>query len=377
MSKLNATQSGLSYRERFARTLNHAEVDRPPMDLGATDMTGIYGGPRRLAPLLGLGPLPEAEADEAVLQALDIDIRDVGGVLEPTYPPARRPSATEFVNVWGIRHAWQGDHYEQVGHPLAGATTEDLDRYPWPDPERIPADQIAAIRERARYLHAETPCVVCARHPVFGVFELGCWLCGFDDFLYRVAAEPDFVRRFFDIVLRYQLRVIDLYYGAIGGYIDYTTSGDDFGTQRAPMLSPAMFRALVLPYLAARIRATRRHTAAAFFHHSCGAIRPLIPDLIAAGVQILNPIQPRAAGMEPAALKRDFGGLLVFYGGVDTQELLPRGTPEEVFEATRSLIGTLGQSGGYILSAAHTCEADVPPENIVAMYKAGLAARPS
>jgi uroporphyrinogen decarboxylase len=365
------TMSALSYRERFARTLAHLEVDRPPMDLNATDMTVMEGSPRRLAPLLGLPMSARGEdLDEAVLQALDIDIRDVGCILSPPNAIERR-SPTEYVDTWGIRYLHNGHHWEAVGRPLAGATIDDLERYPWPDPERIDPNQITAIRERARYLYEETPYVVCARHPYFGVFELGCWMCGFDDFLYRLAGEPEFVTRFFEIILRYQQRVDELYYGAIGHYIHYTTSGDDFGTQRGPFLSVKMFNQLIQPFLASRIAHIRTFTEAAFFHHSCGGIRPLIPSLLAAGVQILNPIQPRAFEMEPERLKAEFGDRLTFYGGVDTQEILPNGTPEEVRAEVQRLIGILGKSGGYILSPAHTFQEDVPLENILALYRAG------
>ncbi|MBA4388361.1 MAG: methyltransferase [Verrucomicrobia bacterium] len=362
----------LTYRERFALTLAHKDTDRVPMDLASTDMTGIDGGPRRLAPLLGIKPgTSDAETDEAVLCALDTDIRDVGGILRPASPLARRISDTEIVNEWGITSRWNGHHYEMVGRPLEGATLEDLEKYPWPDPEKIDRTHIARLAERARHLREQTPYVVCGRHPYYGILELGCWMCGFDDFLYRLAGEPDFVHRFFEIILRYQKRVNGIYYGAVGPYLHFTTSGDDFGTQTGPFMSPEMFRSLVIPYFTERIRHIHEFTGAEFFHHTCGAVHPLIPDLIAAGVRILNPIQPRAAGMEPERLKRDFGDKLVFYGGVDTQELLPRGTPAEVEAATRGLIGVLSRNGGYILSAAHTFQADVPPENVIAMYRAG------
>jgi uroporphyrinogen decarboxylase len=137
-------------------------------------------------------------------------------------------------------------------------------------------------------------------------------------------------------------------------------------------MSPEMFRESILPFLAARIASVKRHTGAAFFHHSCGAIRPYIPDLIKAGVQILNPIQPNAAGMEPAGLKHDFGDALSFYGGIDTQHLLPNGNPQEVFAATKKLIGVMSSKGGYVLAPAHVIQRDVPPENAIALYKAGI-----
>ena len=368
----------MTFRERFAETMAHHGVDRPPMDLGSTDMTGIDGGPRRLAPLLGIdgsraGP---EETDEAVLRALDIDIRGVGGILEPAGSQARRVSATERIDAWGITYRFNGHHHEAVGRPLAGADVDALDRYPWPDPDKLDRPEIRRIAERARFLRESTPYVVCARHPYFGVLELGCWMCGFDDFLYRLAGEPEFARRFFEIVLAYQRRVDEIYYAAVGPWIHFTTSGDDFGAQNGLLLSPPMFRSAVLPFLAERIRHIRQFTDAAFFHHSCGAIRPIIPDLLSAGVRILNPLQPRARGMEPEGLKSDFGASLVFYGGIDTQELLPRGSPREVAAQTRGLIRVLGAEGGYILSAAHHLQEDVPAENVIAMYhEAGSGGR--
>jgi len=362
------------YRERWRAALEHRAPDRPPMDLGATDMTEIDGGPRRLAPALGLPLTGDGPADdEAVLRALDIDIRGVGGILVPREPPWRQVSETETVDCWGIGYRFNGHHDEAVGRPLAGATLDDLERYPWPDPDTIDPAVIEAAAARARWLREETPFVVCARHPVFGVFELGCWMCGFDDFLYRLAAEPEFVARFFEIVLAYQKRVNALYYGAVGRWAHFTTSGDDFGTQTGPFLSPRMFREMVAPFLAERIRDVARWTDAVFFHHTCGSVRALVPDLIACGVRILNPIQPHAEGMEPAAMKRDFGDALTFYGAIDTQRLLPRGTPEEVRAGTREVIRALGEGGGYVLSAAHTLQDDVPEENIVAMYREGAA----
>ncbi len=362
----------LSFRERWKLCLGHQQVDRPPMDLNATDMTGIDGGPRRLAPALGLprGGRTDDELDEEVLRCLDIDIRCVGGILSPSGGLARQVSDMEMVDAWGITYRWNGHHFEAVGRPLPGATLADLESYPWPDAAKIDRQAIASIGERARWLFESTPWVVCARHPSFGVLELGCWMCGFDDFLLRLAAEPEFVHRFFSIVREYQRRVDEMYFGAVGRWIHFTTSGDDFGAQTSPFMSESMFGSQVVPFLADRIGDIRRYTDAAFFHHTCGAIRPLIPALIEAGVVILNPLQPRAAGMEPAGLKADFGDKLVFYGGVDTQELLPRGTPERVAAETRRLAGVLGKQGGYVLSAAHTLQEDVPAQNIVAMYRA-------
>lgn len=365
------TGPALTPRERFRLTLAHQSVDRPPMDLAATDMTEIAGGPRRLAVDLGIPMTCDRGADDqAVLDALEIDIRGVGGVLSPESPLARQDSPTEFTDCWGVGRRFDMGEWQIVHRPLEGATLADLDRYAWPQADRIPQAVIDGAAERARYLYEQTPWVVCARHPVLGVLELGCWMCGFDDFLARLACDQEFVHRFFGIVLDYQKRVIDRYYSALGRWIHFTSSGDDFGAQAAPMLSPAMFGKLVAPYMADRIRATRRHTDAAFFHHTCGAVRPLVPQLVAMGVDILNPIQPRAAGMEPEGLKRDFGDQLTFHGGIDTQQLLPNGTADEVREEVRRVTRILSSDGGYILAPAHVLLDEVPNENVLALYTA-------
>ena len=361
------------YRERFELTLAHRDVDRPPMDLASTDMTQIEGGPRVLAPYLEIPARgSSADLDEAVLQALDTDIRGVGGVLSPTHSLTRQVSPTQRVDAWGITSVFNGHHYEPVGRPLADATIDDLNKYPWPNADLIDRDEIARLRDRAKYLFEQTPYVVCGRHPYYGILELGCWMCGFDDFLYRLAGDQEFVHRFFEIILDYQQRVNAIYYGALGRYLHFTTSGDDFGTQTGPFMSPAMFHELVVPYFARRVSDMRRYTNAHFFHHSCGSVFELIPDLIGIGVEILNPIQPRTTNMEPQKLKDAYGERLTFWGGVDTQQLLPHGTPAEVWDTTRNLISVLGRNGGYILSAAHCIQEDVPWENVLAMYRAGI-----
>lgn len=357
-------------RERFAATLAHQPPDRPPMDLGSTDMTEMVGGLQRLAPALGLMDSGGEVPDERILQALGIDIRGIGGILVPQSALARGLPDGGCIDAWGIGHRRSGEHSERT-RPLAGAALADLDRFPWPDADTFPAATYEAIGLQARQVFETTPYVVCARHPCFGVMELACWMCGFDDFLYRLAAEPEFAHRLLEILFAYQAKVMHRYYAAVGPYIHFTTSGDDFGTQTGPFLSPAMFREFIAPYLSKRISIVRQHSDAAFFHHSCGSIHALIPDLIAAGVQILNPIQPRTRDMEPERLKRDFGASLTFYGGVDTQHLLPGASAAEVYEQTRALIRVLGAGGGYVLSAAHVLQEEVPVENILALFRAG------
>ncbi len=353
------------YRERFARTMNHQSVDRPPMDLAATDMTEVMGGVERLADVLGV-----SRDREAVLSALDIDFRCVGGVLMPASPLGCRVSDTEYVDGWGVGYRLTGGEYQIVSHPLADARCADLDAYPWPDPDAIPEDTYTALGYQARHLYERSPYVVCARHPVFGILELGCWMCGYDNFLERMADDPEFVERFFDHVERWQASVEARYFAAVGACIHITTSGDDFGTQNAPLISPAMFESMIAPRLARRIRRIRTYTDAVFFHHTCGAVQPLIPALLACGVQVLNPIQPTAEGMSPEVIKRMYGERLVLHGAVDTQHLLRSQPPETVAAEVKRLTAVLSEQGGYILAPAHVIHTDVPDACAVAMYQA-------
>ena len=366
----------MNYRERFKAAMRHERVDRPPMDLAGTSLNAIEDehSVRLLAECLGFHEPYDGwykKFDERILKRLDIDFRRAGDILSPASPLARNISAVRRVDCWGVERAYTGRYWDIVDPPLRGAETEDLENYPWPKASDIDKTQIAEIARQAKHLYEETDYVICGEHPVFGVFELGCWMCGFDDFLLKMALDPQFVFAFFDKVLHYQKEVIELYYGAIGRYIHLTTSGDDFGMQTGPFFSTRMFAEMIIPYYAERIRYTKQFTDAYYLHHTCGAVFPLIPDLIGAGADILNPIQPGAKDMEPDKLKRAYGDRIVFHGGIDTQHLLPEGTPEEVAAGVRGVLDAMGPDGGYILSAAHNIQSDVPPENIAAIFIEG------
>ena len=231
-------------------------------------------------------------------------------------------------------------------------------------------DEVAAHAARAKEMYENTDYVICAEHPVYGVFELGCWMCGFEDFLYRMAVDEEWVHRFFERVLEYQKKVIEKYYTAVGPYIHYTSSGDDFATQNGPFISPDMFRRLIKPYLKERIAYTKRFTKARYLHHSCGSVFRLIDDLVDCGVEILNPIQPKAADMQPRKLKETFGEKIVFHGGIDTQELLPFASEEQIEETVHETIEILNRNGGYIFAAAHNIQPDVNPHSLTVMLNA-------
>jgi uroporphyrinogen decarboxylase len=371
---IEPTAAPLTPRQRFQCAMAHQQADRVPLDLAGTSLTSLDPAvARRLARLLGIESAPEPAdpaQDERLLLALEIDFRRVGRLIgsgERQLPgqPGRS------LDMWGIQRAWTGLYWDIVVSPQRGAALADLEAFPWPDPARwIDPVELEAMRDQARRLWQESDWVVVAEHPVYGVFELACWMCGFDDFLWRLAGDQAFVHALFRRLLALQKAFILPYYQALGAFCHLTTSGDDFGTQTGPFLSPRTFRQCILPYFAERIAFTRQFTGAAFWHHSCGSVYDLLPDLLEAGVEILNPIQPGAHKMEPERLKADFGDRLCFHGGFDTQGVLPFGSPAEIEAEVERVMSSLKPGGGYIFSAAHNIQADVPAENVLAMYRA-------
>ncbi|GHU98333.1 uroporphyrinogen decarboxylase [Bacteroidia bacterium] len=372
----------MSRRSDFQKILAHEQPERLIIDLGGCPQSTMDGNSMyTLLEYLGYGKTPPDQIerlrygktrrlDERLLTHFDIDVRSVGEIYMPADSTYEIVSPDVYIDEWGCRRTFSGMYWEQNSWPLKGATIEDLEKFRWPNPDSIDMSLVERDAAEAKRLFEQTDYVVCAEHPIYGVFELGCWMCGFDDFLLRVGIDTDFVKCFFDHIWEYQKRVIEIYYGALGKYIHYTTSGDDFATQAGLFMSVDMFDDLVKPYLKKRIAYTKQFTDAAFLHHSCGSVFDLVPSLIDAGVDILNPIQPKAANMNPAGLKSAYGERIVFHGGLDTQEVLPFGTRESVEQAVRDTIGALNINGGYIFAAAHNIQEDVPPQNLAYMYEA-------
>jgi uroporphyrinogen decarboxylase len=369
----------MTYRERYTATLAHQPVDRCPIDLGGTPQSTVDEPAliTALATLLGVAGEPDDydKFDSRVLAAFDIDFRRVGDIIRFATGREHRVSATEYVDFFGIRHRFDGRYWNIVDGPLRDATLDDVAAYAFPTMAQCRTD-IDRFAMQARHWHDASPYVVVAEHPVFGVLELACWLCGYDDFMMRLAAEPEFVHLLFGKILAFQREVSAAYYTRVGRWIHVTTSGDDFGTQAGLFMAPATWRACVKPYLAARIADIARHTDAIFQHHSCGGIAEIIPDLIEIGVGVLNPIQPHARGMDPAALQAAFGDRIVFHGGLDTQQVLPGNDPVEIEAAVAHLLQVMRprERGGYIFAAAHNLQADVAPEAVACMFRAALDA---
>lgn len=367
----------MSRRSDFQRILNHQEPERLIIDFGGCPQSTMDGNSMyTLMDYLGYDRPANPERlrygktrrlDERILKRFDIDVRSVGEIFMPKNSQYRIVSPNEYIDEWGIRRVWTGLYWDQINYPLKGATIEELDKFQWPDPTSIDMDLVEEYARQAKHLYEDTDYIVCAEHPVYGVFELGCWMCGFDDFLLKMGIEPEFCMKFFEKIWEYQKKVIEIYYTALGKYIHYTTSGDDFATQSSLFVSVEMWAEMIKPFFKKRIEYTKQFTDAAFLHHSCGSVFPLIGELIDSGVDILNPIQPKAAFMNPENLKSNWGDKIVFHGGLDTQEVLPFGTKETVEKTVKETIDIMNRNGGYIFAAAHNIQEDVPPQNLVYM----------
>ncbi len=373
-------------RERLLTALAHREPDHVPYDLGANQVTGIHQvAYRRLRGHLGLPPTepPLCDAvqglplpDEDLLTLAGADVRGLYPLNSHNWNIRDEDAGAYWAyhDEWGITHhrpKEDGLYYSIVRVPLSGptVTADDIARHRWPrldDPARI-----AGLRERAER-HRAAGYAVMFKDAFAGLFEMGQRIRGMEDLLMDMASNRPLAEALFDQLLQLKLDFFGMALPWLGDLVDVVSVADDYGTQSSQLISPAMFRRLVKPRLAILIREIKRLAPhIRLFFHSCGNVRPIIPDFIEIGVDILNPIHVRATGMEPVALKRDFGRDLVFWGGgVDTQGVLPHGTPAEVRDDVRRNIEALAPGGGYVFNTVHNIQADVPPENIVAMWEA-------
>ncbi len=280
-------------------------------------------------------------------------------------------------DAWGVLYRkvqqTSGSYMEVAYSPLANATLDDLKKYPWPDPH-VPG-RLEETAASAKRLYEETDLALMGR---FGgpIIETAVYLMGFEQWLLCTAEAPDVAGSLLDHITDIMIAMDRIGLEASAPYLQILkVSGEDLGTQNGLLYSPRMLRSLILPRLQRRWTAAREYLdtinpSCQIMLHSCGSVRRIIPELIASGIQILDPIQPLAAEMDSFELKRDFGDKLTFHGGVDIQEVLPFGTKEDVEAEVYKRIQALGHGGGYILCSSHFIQADTPPANVVTMCEA-------
>lgn len=351
-------------KERALAALRHEEPDRVPIDYWATREADT-----NICTALGLS------SRQQILDHFGVDFHYIPG---PTYigPPLRRIDEQTDVDLWGVprRRAVAGEgrkaqSYENVvSHPLANAqTVADVLDYPhWPSPDWF---DYPVIAEQCR--QADGRCVMFMGDRLNRIAQLkpAMYLRGIEQILVDMMAEPEIFQAIVGKIAGFYTEYLQRILDAARGGIDVVVTGDDFGAQESLLCKPSLWRELIQPNFRRFIDISHNYRVPVM-HHTCGSVYEILPDLVASGLDILNPIQPGTRGMEPRRLKQEFGNQLTFHGGISIQGDLPFGTPQEVRREVRELMAAMKSGGGFWICTAHNIQADVPPENAIALFEA-------
>ena len=356
------TQPTATHRQRVALAIAHQTPDRIPRDFACEPEVWVK-----------LEDHFDTRDHYEILRLLDVDCRVVsydaeafcnrrcgtftqtmpGGLTQDVWGALRKPVRNEF-----------GSHQELCDYPLRDARSiDDLKRHDWPQPDwwdfsRLP-EVIEKINPGGEY-HL--------RYRVGAIFESAWSLCGIDKMLENLALNPELPCYLMDRVNEIHLENLRRVMEIAGEKIDMVYSYDDLASQRGLLMSAAMWKESVGRRQQELFALAKRYGKPVMYH-CCGNVSPLVGPLIDIGVDVLNPIQPLALNMDFQTLKQAYGSKLTFHGGIDIQDLLPHGSPEQVAEEVERAKRILGQEGGYILAPAHHIQADTPVENILAIYR--------
>lgn len=368
-------------RNRVVNVINHHPVDRVPRDLG-----GLVSGISKIAyeRLLAYWKIKGlriqisdrvqqlARIDDSLLMKLKIDTRHIRA--NPNYDQPTPDSTSEiFKDLYGITYRRTGTteiptlYYEMVEFPLARASLNEIKNYQWPSPTNKWFSNLSKLAKT----YWKDGYAVIADPLSGGILEQTIWLRGLERFFLDLYEHRDIVEELLEQSLINQLEIWEAYLGKIGEWVNIIVYGDDYGHQDRTLMNPKMWRTLVKPRVQVLIQSIKK----AYPHikiqlHSCGSIEPIIADLIEIGFDILNPVQPRAKNMDHSILKDKFGSQICFHGGFDIQNVLPLGNDSDVKNEVERVLSTLAQDHtGYIFAMAHNILADVPPQNIEAVFK--------
>jgi len=269
-----------------------------------------------------------------------------------------------------------GLYFDLEKSPLSEDITEkDIDNFSWPDPKN-PA-LLYGLEEKARKYHQQGNAVIleslCA-----GLFEMCCRIRGYEQFYFDLTINPKLAHKLLDKFVELKIQFYKTASKKLGSYVQFIREGDDIAGQKALLISPQMYREFIKPRHKQLFEAQRQIFPSPFyvFFHSDGAIYDIIPDFIEIGLDVLNPVQLTAKGMNAERLKREYGKDLSFWGGgVNTQNILPRANPDEVKQNVKERIEYLAPGGGFIFCTVHNIQDDMPTENVLAMLEAFKALR--
>jgi uroporphyrinogen decarboxylase len=366
----------MTHRERVSRALNHQEPDRVPLDLGSTRSTSlVVEAYENLNRFLGNQDPPRifskwlniAHPNQEMLKRFDIDTRSVSQGNPDGWQDIVFPDGS-YQDEWGVVRSKPKDslYYDLTRAPFQGdCTRADLEKFPWPDPHD--PGRCRGLAEEARRLHQETGYAVVLNLPG-GIVHQSQFMRGFEGWFTDLILNPSFFQALLEKIADLWIEMARDEFDAAGENLDICFYGDDMAFQNGPMMSMDLYHKMIKPHHRRLFSYIKSRSSAKILYHTCGSVVHLIPDLIEMGVDALNPVQVSAKGMDTQRLKQEFGRDISFWGAIDTQGILPFGTPEQVAGEVKKRIDDLGSSGGYVLCAVHNIQADVPPENISAMY---------
>ena len=369
----------MTSRERVQAVLRREIPDRVPIDLWGTDSRTSTAYYKKVAEYLGFEQLGERIRPGSTSEYEDYRISDMIGsdfrhinIGKPDNFKSYTDEQGNIIDEWGVGRKVIGIHPSLTYHPLAEATIEDLETYHWPvmnDPGRI-----RGLAERAKDWYENTDFAITATSATSGtIFEMCQYLRGIEQFFIDLYEDPDFAHALIEHVTDLLIELNVLYLSAVGPYIEWLEFSSDFGTQNGPFLSPKLFEEFFLePHKRLFTACKKAAPNVKIFLHSCGSVKLLMPQFIEMGVDIQSALQPLAADMDSAGLKKAFGDQLIFHGGVDIQQALT-GTLEDTEAEVKKRIDEFAKDGGYILSPSNHFQIDVPIENFFHMYEVGRA----
>jgi len=353
----------MNSRERTLRALDHKEPDRIPVDFWAS--AGTRDKIRRRTGM----------TFDEFLDSNDVDLRYIEGPAYVGPPLDTEPGGVEF-DIWGVPRrrieveTADGPEWyrETVSSPLAGASTvAEIEAYPhWPSPDWY---DYSVVRDQCEAVHAagRAVCFMGDRLNRFAQLKPAMYIRGMSEIFTDMAASREMAHAVFECISGFYREYLRRILEAAGGGIDIIVTGDDFGAQNGPLVSPAMWDEFLREGFAGYIAVAHEY-GARVMHHTCGAVAPLIPRMIECGLDVLQSLQPEAAGMDPAQLKSLFGRRISFQGGVSIQRTMPFGGADDIRREVARLAAALGPGGGYIFGTAHNIQADTPFENITALF---------
>lgn len=366
----------MNSRERVLMAINHEQPDRPPIEIGGVVTSATYGAYQNMKKYFGIeksqaeigGFKVMVNLEEEILQRCHADLRTHFMAFKGPEWENKWISDTKFIDRWGVTFRDVGDYYEMVEYPLAGdITIDDVLNYPWPD--FTDKTLFEGVGEEVKRMYEETDYAICGTVSN-NVMERVQWIRGLQNQLMDMYADEELAEAMLDKSAEMLLGYLENYLPLVSDYIDVITYGDDLATQNSLLFSPEIYRKLVKPRQAKVFDYIKKHSQAKIFYHCCGAAVMIMDELVDVGVDIINPVQPLARGMDFKTVKERFGKNLVFWGAIDEQWLLPHGTPQEVADYTKHAIDILGKDGGYVCAPAHNIQSDVPVENVLAMCDA-------